>query len=366
MKKGKRILSNLILLEKLKKGNSNTSDLSLKLQNAKKILIVRLRLIGDVLMTTPSIKILKNTLPEAKIFYLVEPPQDEILRGNPDIDELIILKRDASLKELFSVIKKMRKEKFDFAIDFHGGPRASFLTLFSGAKIRVGYDYSPRRAFYHLRVQRGVKDGYIHSVVNQFNLIKGLGIERNDIPPLFMPEIEDWEREKFDRFIIENGLDGKRFIVFHVSAGNKYREWGIENWKSLIKIVTMEKRGLKIALIGSEKDLIYEEHLKFPDVVSLIGRINLREVRELIKRSILFVGPDSGPMHIASTTETPVIALFGPTTPRVFGPWKKDAIIIEGSTDCRPCNQKRCDYNFKCLREIKPETVFEMIKKILK
>ncbi len=344
----------------------SSSNLPLKLKEAKKILIVRLRLIGDVLMTTPSLRILRNALPDAEIYYLVEPPQDELLKGNPDINELMIVKRDASLRELLNIIKKIRKEKFDIAIDFHGGPRASFLTLFSGAKFRVGYNYSPRRVFYHLRIERGVKEGYIHSVINQFNLLRGLGIESEEIPPLFMPEMEDWERKKFNDSLEEKGLENKNFVVMHVSAGNQYREWGIENWKILIEMISCRKNDLKIALIGSEKDLIYEDHLKFPNVVSFIGNLNLREVRELIKRSLLFVGPDSGPMHIASTTETPLIAIFGPTIPSVFGPWKKNAIIIEGSTNCRPCNQKKCDYNFRCINKIKPEIVFGEIEKILK
>lgn len=345
--------------------NYSSAYLLLKLKETKKILIVRLRLIGDVLMTTPSLRILRKALPQAKIYYLVEPPQDELLRGNPDIDELVVVKRDTSFKEILSVIKKMRKEKFDIAIDFHGGPKASFLTLFSGAKIRVGYSYSPRKIFYHVKVERGVKEGSIHSVLNQLNLLKGLGIENDEIPSLYMPDMEDWEKENFEKIINGRGLYNKNFIVMHVSAGNSYREWGIENWKNLIKIVN-DKNDFYVVLIGSEKDIIYEEALKLPGVVSLIGKLNLREVRELIKRSLLFVGPDSGPMHIAATTETPIIALFGPTTPSVFGPWKKNAIIIEGSTDCRPCNQKRCDYNYRCIREIEPEIVYREMEKILR
>lgn len=334
------------------------------LKDIKKILLVRLRLIGDVLMTTPSVKILRNALPSAKIYYLVEPPQDELLEGNPDIDRLIVINRKASFKELFEVIRKIRKEKFDVAIDFHGGPRASILTLLSGAKIKVGYSYSPRKVFYHVKVERGVKDGFIHSVINQLNLLKGLGMEWQDIPPLFMPDIDEKDKEKLDKIFKDNDLTEKNFIVIHVSAGNRYREWGVENWKSLIEAISKDIK-LKCVVIGSRDDIFYERFLDFPNVVSLIGKINLKEVREVIKRSLLFVGPDSGPMHIASTTDTPIIALFGPTTPLVFGPWKRDAIIIEGSTECRPCNQKRCDLDFRCIREIKPEVVYDHIKRVL-
>lgn len=335
------------------------------LQEIKKILFIRLRLIGDVMMTTPSLKVTKDSLPEAKIYYLVEPPQDELLIGNPDIDELMVIRRNSSFKELLNLIRRMRREKFDVAIDFHGGPRASLLTLLSGAKLRVGYNYSPRKIFYHLKVERGVKEGHIHSVLNQFNLLKALGIESNELPQLFMPDLESIEKEKLEQLLKERGLEEKKFLVMHATAGNKYREWGIENWKKLIEIISNKRKDLKVALIGSKKDLIYEEHFRFPIVASFIGKLNLREVRELIKKSLLFVGPDSGPMHIASTTETPIIALFGPTTPSVFGPWKKEAIIIEGLTDCRPCNQKKCEYNFRCIREIKPEAVFEEMERIL-
>lgn len=335
------------------------------LQEIEKILFIRLRLIGDVLMTTPSLKVTKDSLPEAKIYYLVEPPQDELLIGNPDIDELMVIRRNSSFKELLNLIRRMRREKFDVAIDFHGGPRASLLTLLSGAKLRVGYNYSPRKIFYHLKVERGVKEGHIHSVLNQFNLLKALGIESNELPPLFMRDLESIEKEKLEQLLKERGLEEKKFLVMHVSAGNKYREWGIENWKKLIETISNKRKDLKVALIGSKKDMIYEEHFRFPIVASFIGKLNLREVRELIKKSLLFVGPDSGPMHIASTTGTPIIALFGPTTPSVFGPWKKEAIIIEGLTDCRPCNQKKCEYNFRCIREIKPEAVFEEMERIL-
>ncbi|MGQ9618801.1 MAG: glycosyltransferase family 9 protein [Candidatus Aminicenantia bacterium] len=340
----------------------NTANRQIDLNRIKKLLIVRLRMIGDVIMTTPSLKILRRALPETKIYYVVEPPQDEILRGNPDLDELLIIKRKAHFLELLKFIKRLRAENFDLAIDFHGGPRASLITFLSGASLKVGYSYSPRRVFYDIKVERGVKDGYIHSVVNQLNLVKSLGIKTEEIPPLFMPDIEGEKKEMFEKYMNENGLKNKNFLVFHVSAGNIYREWGIENWKTLIKMLSE----IKIAIIGSKEDLVYEENIKFPNVYSFIGKLNLKEARELIKRSLLFVGPDSGPMHIASTTETPIIALFGPTTPQVFRPWKKDAIIIEGSTECRPCNQKRCNYNFRCIREIEPERVFNEIKRLMR
>jgi ADP-heptose:LPS heptosyltransferase len=91
-----------------------------------------------------------------------------------------------------------------------------------------------------------------------------------------------------------------------------------------------------------------------------VSKFNLREIKELISRSSLFVGPDSGPMHIAASTSTPIVALFGPTLPAHFAPWQGIAHLIEKEFDCRPCRQRQCIYeDFRCLKSIKPEEVYE-------
>jgi len=100
--------------------------------------------------------------------------------------------------------------------------------------------------------------------------------------------------------------------------------------------------------------------------LSLVGKLNLREVKELISYSSLFVGPDSGPMHIAASTSTPIVALFGPTLPANFAPWQAKAYLIEKKFDCRPCKQRQCIHeDFRCLRSITPEEVYQACLRLI-
>jgi heptosyltransferase-1 len=120
---------------------------------------------------------------------------------------------------------------------------------------------------------------------------------------------------------------------------------------------------VKIVLIGSGVDRQTEEKIlttgKAP-VLSMVSRLNLRELREMVLQASLFVGPDSGPMHIAATTPTPIVAYFGPTLPAHFGPWKARSTLLEKDFDCRPCRQRKCIHeDFRCLRTISPEEVYD-------
>ncbi|MCK4557156.1 MAG: glycosyltransferase family 9 protein, partial [Candidatus Aminicenantes bacterium] len=124
-----------------------------------------------------------------------------------------------------------------------------------------------------------------------------------------------------------------------------------------------KKTQVKIVLIGAAEDNKAEKEIlkKSKDsILSQVGKLNLREVRELISNSSLFVGPDSGPMHIAAATSTPIVALFGPTLPANFAPWQAKASYVEKKLDCRPCKQRRCIHeDFRCLRNINPEEVYQ-------
>ncbi|MFQ6082552.1 MAG: glycosyltransferase family 9 protein [Candidatus Aminicenantia bacterium] len=327
-----------------------------------KILLIRLRVIGDIVTTTPAVTVLRKNFPQAFISYVVEFPYLELVEGNPNINEVIVLDRKSSWSEFREFIKKIRSSKYDLAIDFHGGPRASLITLLSGAKIKVGFKVKYRNIFYHFKVPRGKENGHYHSVESHLNLIKSLGIRIDKIPPLLLPSPSQQEKERIDKFLRDNNLFASKNIVLHISAGNQYREWGIDNLARLVNLFS-KKSNLKIILIGNKKDKEIEKELmkkiKFQPL-SLVGQLSLRELRELIAQSDLFIGSDGGPMHIAASTNTPIVVFFGPTIPAIFGPWQAKAKIIEKEFDCRPCRQKKCIYqDFRCLRTISPEEVYQ-------
>jgi len=206
-------------------------------------------------------------------------------------------------------------------------------------------------------------------VENHANLIRALGFEASPIPPPFLPDAKTAERERVSDLIARRHGDETKVVVLHVGAGNRFRDWGKENLVRLSELLT-QGSNVRVLLVGGEEDIERAEEIAEtgrPFVLSLAGRIGLRELRELIAQADLFVGTDSGPMHIASSTETPIVALFGPTLPDHFRPWREKACLIEKNFECRSsCRQRKCLYeDFRCLRTITPDEVYARCAELL-
>ena len=328
----------------------------------KKILLIRLRRIGDVTLTTPAVSALRKGFPSASISYIVERPYRELAEGNPNLDKVIVLEKKQRLRDFLKLIRLIRKDKYDVVLDFHGGPRASLITLFSKAKLKVGYKIKYKNFIYNIKLPRSPKAGYFHSVENHINLVKALGVDVKSLPPLYLPQARKTEVEKVKKFIEANALRGTKIIAIHISAGNAFRNWGVDNLVKLTNLLA-QRADVKIVLLGTSEDQKAEEEIlkkSTASLLSLVGRLNLREVKEFISHSSLFVGPDSGPMHIAASTSTPIVALFGPNLPAFNAPWQAKAFVVEKELDCRPCKQRRCIYeDFRCLRSIEPKEVYQ-------
>ena len=326
------------------------------------ILFIRLRRIGDIIMTTPALAALRRACPNAAITYVVDEPYRELVEGHPALQRIIRLPRKLSAAEFLRRIKPLRRTKYDIVIDLHSGPRASLLTGFCRAGLKVGYKIKYRHVFYDVKVPRKPPSGHVHSVENHINAIKAAGIPVSSIPPLSMAPESDAEKTKVRAFMTQFGLRDRAFLVLHIGAGNRFREWGTENLIEFIDILD-ERVSFPVVLVGASEDLTSAETIlrgcrKPP--FSLVGRLGLRELRHLIDLSRIFVGPDSGPMHIAATTSTPIAAYFGPTLPAHFAPWKAKHVVIEKDIPCRPCRQTACVTNdFRCIRGITAEEVFK-------
>ena len=328
----------------------------------KKILLIRLRRIGDVILTTPAISALRQGYPTASISNIIERPYRELVEENPNLDKVIVLEKKQSLRDFLKLIRLIRKEKYDVVLDFHGGPRASLITLFSKAKLKVGYKIKYKNFIYNIKLPRSPKEGFFHSVENHINLVKALGVDVKSLPPLYLPQARKTEVEKVKKFIEENSLGGSKIITIHISAGNKFRSWGMDNLVQLTNLLA-QRPDVKIILLGTSEDQNAEEEIlkkSTASPLSLVGRLNLREAKELISHSSLFVGPDSGPMHIAASTSTPIVALFGPNLPAFNAPWQAKAFVVEKELGCRPCKQRNCIHeDFRCLQSIEPEEVYQ-------
>jgi heptosyltransferase-1 len=321
-------------------------------------------------MTTPAVTALKRALPEASLVYVIEEPYRKLVEGNPDLAGVLTLPAHQSAFGFLIFIRRLRRERYDLVLDFHGGPRASLLALLSGAGLKVGYELKYKRRFYDVRIPRARPDGgYFHSVENHVNLVRAAGIlVENPLPPLTLPPATPKECARIGDYWADHGLAGTKVVALHVGAGNEFRDWGPSNLGALADLLA-ETPGVRVVLAGSAADERRAAEIQAKcraPVISLAGRLNLIELRELIARASLFVGPDSGPMHIAASTKTPIVALFGPNLPEYNAPWQAEATIIQKDLDCRPCKQRECiTLDFRCLRHITPEEVYSSCLKYL-
>jgi len=343
-----------------------------------KILIVRLRRAGDIIMTTPAVTLLRKHFPAAKLAYLVEEPFRRLVEGNPDLDRVIAVSPKPPFADFIRFIREVRNEAYDILIDLHGGPRASWITFWSGAKVKAGYEIKGKRFLYDVRVSRRGAGGPVHSVQNHANLVRALGAEFGDseIPPLSLPAAKPEEIVRVEAILRgakDDNAAGKEFklVVLHIGAGNRFRDWGKENLSALVKLLAALPN-VRIALVGADADRGVQDEILAGGaaaVLPLAGRLNFIEVRELIRRAALFVGPDSGPMHLAASTETPIVAYFGPTLPAHFAPWRPSwtkTVILQKDLSCRPCPQRECvTDDFRCLLAIGPDEVFAACRPFL-
>ncbi len=326
----------------------------------EKILFIRLRLLGDIVFTIPAVQLYKKNYPENEIFYLVEERFREVAEIIPGIKEVITVPDKMGLKEILQFRKKIKKLGFHAVIDFHSGPRSALLTLLSGTEVRIGYRTPNRNWAYNHLVLRKSGDQLTHSVYNQARLLTPLGIEIRDIDPY--PDIEISENQVSEK--IRTVVQEDKKIVVHVGAKKRYRDWGMENFASLIEKLHQDK--WHVFLIGKGK----EEEERGRDlrdrfgIHDFTGILTIKEILFLIARADIYFGADSGPLQLASLTKTPIVAIYGPNIPEVSGPYRKENVkIIQLKLDCIPCAQKSCKFDeVKCMEGIEVSDVHQAIK----
>lgn len=352
------------------------------------ILLIRLRLIGDVVFTTPVIAALRRAYPSARLSYLVEHAAAPVVAASPHLNEIITVTHSRGLGRLRDDIAlgwTLWQRQFDLVIDLHGGPRSAWLSWASRAPVRVGYDV-PGRSWMYTRVvsrPRGYRPR--HAVENQWDLVAAVDAALPSSPsretdPVEMPVTRE-ATANLARKLAALGIPASAAVVVaHVSAGNPFRRWPERVFAETIStlVTSAADRWVLVTAGPSDRDAARRildvarsaSGASSARVVSA-DDLSLAELRAACDRAALFIGGDSGPLHIASTSHVPIVGIYGPTLPERSAPWrpaKHRTISIEPSPlACRPCDQRTCvPGDFRCLTSIGSAPVLAAAEDLLR
>ncbi|MGQ9628446.1 MAG: lipopolysaccharide heptosyltransferase II [Anaerolineae bacterium] len=350
----------------------------------ERILVVKLSDIGDVLTATPALRALRQSFPAARLDVLLPPHSAPVLEGSPLADELITFEkslydrplsalRPENLAATFRLGLALRRRGYDHFILLHhlttrwGAMKFAALALVSGAKRRIGLD-NGRGWFLTDRIEdRGF--GHKHEVEYCLEVVGRLGAETEDrrLEIAISPADENLAEEKLRGFEER----GKPLIAIHPGTGGYIpaRRWMPERFARVAEALA-EGYGAKIVLVGREDDGVAEvETCMKLEVLNLAGKTTLKELAALLRRCHLFIGADSGVMHLAAAAGVPVVALFGPTNPAAWGPWGTKSVVVRAGLHCSPCSyvdfrlSKGCLMR-ECIEAITPEMVLEAVGKL--
>lgn len=337
----------------------------------KRILIVNVNWLGDVLFSTPAIRAIKKAYPDCYLACTVVPRVKELLENNPYLDELIIFDEKTTHWSPFAKIKfisELRKKKFDTAILFHRSFTRALICYLAGIKERIGYYTKKRSSFLTRSLTLADRDS-VHRVDYFLGLLQLVGIEEvEDKTYDFI--LTDKDHEFIKTLFNKNSILQEDFIVIaHVGANWSPKRWPPNHFAKLLDKLIKEFNA-KVIITGSKKDLDIVNtvsNLMINRALILCGKTTLSELGALMQNSSLVVSADSGPLHIAAAVGAKrIIALFGPTLPEITGPKVKgDMIILRRETGCiKPCYLVDCRDN-RCMYLISTEDVLEAIRKLL-
>ncbi len=338
------------------------------------------------MFTTPLLRALERAFPQARLTYLVEADAAPVVRNNPHLDAVIVAPRTRGVKRIADDMRlawRLRRAGFDLALDLHGGPRASWLTWASGARERVGYDIAGRRWMYTRVAHRAPDLRPRHSVLNQWDLLEAIpgwpgGAPDPEHDAVEMPLDAQADARMAARLAAAGVADGDEVVVVHVSAGNPFRRWP-EPFFVETAAALASRSGRRVVLSSGPSDREAAGRIAAAAQARLapgggrivdLGEFDLQELRALIERSRVFVGGDTGPLHMAAATRTPIVGIYGPTLPARSAPWRSRAIptfaVELTGLACRPCDQRACaPGDFRCLTTLQPAGVIEAAEQAL-
>jgi len=371
----------------------------LKKRDFRRILLIKLSAVGDVVQTIPLLNALRRRYASAQIDWLVTPAIADLLRHNPAISNVIEFARDdwsrpwtaTPYVNYARLASKLRANAYDLVVDVHGQFRTAVFVLASGAPVRIGFDRprgsvwdaSPRRFPKEARKHawQGAREGSwlaythhipvptldIHAVDRYLSVGPMLGLEAG--PPDFSFPIPPAASESVDALLRERALAGAPLLVMAPGTIWETKHWGTDKFAEVARHFL--RRGFAVALMGSRRERsVCEDVARLaPGAVDIAGETTLTELAALIRRSTISVTNDSGPMHFAVALDRPVVSIFGPTDPIWIGPYGRAGAALQAGVPCSPCllrQLSRCRFGHVCMENVSARAVIERMEDVIK
>ena len=350
--------------------------------DSHKFLILRLSAVGDVIRTLPAVKALKELFPSSSIAWIVEEPSQAFLESQPEIDEVILFPRRKwtqgmksvgeiarTMEEMWGFVKSLRERRFDVVLDFHGILKSGVLSFLSGSPKRIGYDWRSTKEgnFIFSNVKVRLPRDKISRFERNLVLLKGMDVEAKE--PKCSLYIPPEDREYVASFFKASSASMNRpLIAIHPGTSAKafFKRWMPDRYARLADRMIREFNATVLFTWGDGELEWVEGIRKGMKEVSLLGpkTESLTQLGEVYRRCDLYVGGDTGPMHIASLMGTPAVVIYGPTDSTENEPFRNH-IKVRKEVGCNPCHRYSCK-ELVCLKAISVDEVFKATKEILR
>jgi lipopolysaccharide heptosyltransferase I len=365
----------------------------------RKILLIKLSAVGDVVHTIPVLNKLRRRYPMAQLDWMVTPSIAELLRHHPAISNIIEFERDAwsrpwrftPFASYARLAAKLRAGGYDLVVDMHGQFRTAALTLATGAPARIGFDRpragvwdaSPRKFPEQARKHawQGAREGSwvaythhipvptldLHAVDRYLNVGPILGLDRE--PADFSFPIPQSSVSRVEALLAQHGVNRTDIVIMAPGTIWETKQWGSDKFAQVARHFI--SKGCAVILVGSQRERVVCEGVAdlAPGAVDLAGMTTLSELAALTRRSAICITNDSGPMHLAVALDRSVISIFGPTDPIWIGPYGRADAVLQADLECSPCylrRLKQCGHNHACMHNISPLAVIECAESALR
>lgn len=341
-------------------GSAVKDSLNMVPSGPLRIVTFHLNQVGDLLFSLPALTSLRAGFPGAQITAVVRPALTSLLRSSDLVDSIIERVRGGLLSKA-RLIWRLRREKFHIAVSFSQAEECVLLSRFSGAAVRAGFSGGHFASAFTIRTEKVGPP----STMNNLRLVGAIGCPVVQDTYVGLIKLNQEDLNNAQELLREAGASLDRPLVVlgpGTSRRRTIKEWSSERFAAVADHLATNN-GAQVAILGASSDPQIQAAARVP-VADLSGRTTLRQAAAILKRATLFVGVDSGLMHLAAAMATPCVAIFGPSDPNLTGPQGQGHAIVRLGLGCSPCFRKTCPFNRECLENLTSEVVIKAAENI--